>query len=64
MTPAILNVEVDADGNVKVKVEGVVGPGCTDLAKGIETALGKVETVTPTGDFYRRVQQQQKAGGR
>jgi uridine kinase len=60
----ILTVEIDAEGNTKVKVEGVVGSGCTDLAKGIEEALGKVETVTPTSDFYRRAQQQQKASGR
>jgi hypothetical protein len=45
-------VEIDDDGNVAAKVEGVQGPACGDLSKFLDD-LGEVTRDDPTGDYFQ-----------
>jgi len=48
-----ITINVPLDGPVNVSVEGHDGPGCKDLTKDLEKALGKVESVEKTADFAK-----------
>ena len=39
-----IEIIVAKDGSITVEAKGVVGPGCTDLTKTMENALGDVES--------------------
>ena len=47
-----LEITIDDDGNVTIKVVGVAGPDCLKLTKEIEEALGIVVDRQRTNDFY------------
>jgi hypothetical protein len=47
-----LEITIDDDGNVTIKVVGVAGPDCLKLTKEIEEALGNVVDRQRTNDFY------------
>ena len=47
-----LEITIDDDGNVTIKVIGVSGPECLKLTKEIEEALGQVVDRQRTNDFY------------
>lgn len=47
-----LEITIDDDGNVTIKVVGVSGPECLKLTKEIEEALGTVVDRQRTNDFY------------
>jgi hypothetical protein len=47
-------VEIDREGNPKVEVKGHVGPGCKELTKQIELALGAAESENKKPEFYRQ----------
>lgn len=47
-----LEISVDDDGNVSIKVVGCTGPECVELTKDIEAALGVVVKTQKTGEFY------------
>ncbi len=47
-----LEITIDDDGNVTIKVVGVAGPDCLKLTKDIEEALGIVVDRQRTNDFY------------
>jgi hypothetical protein len=47
-----LEITVDDDGNVSIKVIGCTGPECVELTKEIEAALGIVTDKKKLGDFY------------
>jgi len=59
-----ITVTIDADSNVRVEVQGVVGKGCRALTADLEKALGRVKEVKSTADYHRAptVGQAQKAG--
>ena len=46
-------VTIGADGSTQVSVVGQPGPGCLDLTKAIEAALGDVESRECTVDYYQ-----------
>jgi len=48
-----LEITIDDDGNVTIKVVGVAGPDCLKLTKEIEEALGVVTDRQRTNDFYQ-----------
>jgi acylphosphatase len=50
-------VQVKKDGSVQIQVQGHTGPGCLDLTKGIEDALGSVESRECSVEFYEAVTQ-------
>ena len=47
-------VEVKGDGTTKVEVQGHKGPGCVDLTRAIEAALGNVESRECSVEFYEQ----------
>jgi hypothetical protein len=48
-----LEITIDDDGNVSIKVLGVGGPDCLKLTKEIEEALGVVIDRQRTSEFYQ-----------
>ena len=48
-----LEISIDDDGNVTIKVVGVAGPDCLALTKEIEEALGGVVDRQRTNEFYQ-----------
>lgn len=53
---AEIEITVLKSGKAKVEVKGVAGPGCMDLARGLENALGVVESLEKTAEFYEEIQ--------
>jgi hypothetical protein len=51
-----VEVEIAADGQVSLKVRGVKGKGCVDLAKALEAALGETEERSLTPEYYEAAQ--------
>ena len=47
-------VEIDQTGNPKVEVKGHVGPGCKELTKQIELALGAAESENKKPEYYKQ----------
>jgi hypothetical protein len=45
-------ITISPEGDTKVKVQGVAGPGCQELSREIERALGSVAKDTPTREMY------------
>jgi DNA-binding transcriptional regulator LsrR (DeoR family) len=51
-------------GRVEVKVEGVSGPGCQDLTKGIQQRLGMDQAcAVPLPEMYQQEQEKEKELG-
>lgn len=49
-----IEVVVAADGTVTVEAIGVQGPGCQDLTRALEEALGSVESRECKVEFYEQ----------
>lgn len=49
-----LEISIDEDGNVSIKVVGCSGPSCVELTRGIEEALGEVVDRQRTSDYYQQ----------
>lgn len=52
MDDEIIEVVINPDGSVEVKVEGVKGPDCTVITEGLEQILGGEFERTYTGEYY------------
>jgi len=48
-----MEIEIGADGQVKVHVVGVSGPSCVPLTRALEQSLGTVTDVTKTSEYYK-----------
>lgn len=48
-----LHIEIDAEGNVKIKSHGFKGNECDQELKPIESALGKVVSTEKTSEFFQ-----------
>lgn len=59
-----LEITVTKDGEVKIRVKGVAGPGCEDLTKGIEQAMGTVVSREKTGEYFVETEQSEIKVGR
>lgn len=46
-------VTIAPEGAVEVKVEGHAGPGCKDLTRGLEAALGQTEQDRRTAEYHQ-----------
>lgn len=46
-------VEIDPQAKVTVSVEGVAGPGCHDVSRAIEAAMGRTTEDVQTSEFYQ-----------
>ena len=53
---AEIEVIVSADGTVTVEALGVVGPGCLDLTRALEEALGTVESRSCKTEYYEQAE--------
>ena len=47
-----MEITIDRDGNVKVRVRGVKGAECVEFTKWLEEGLGEVEKRELTPDYY------------
>lgn len=47
-----LEITIDAEGNVSIKVVGGDGSTCVELTKELEEALGLVDKRTFTAEYY------------
>ena len=54
-------VNIDADGEVKVEAQGVVGSGCAALTKAIEQSLGATTGDVKKPEYFQQQSQGQKA---
>lgn len=55
-------IDIDPTGKVKIEVNGAAGTSCENLTRGIEQALGSVESHELKPEYYKPVQQQQRVG--
>ena len=51
-----VEVEIAADGEVSLKVRGVKGKGCVEVAKALAEALGEVSERSLTSEYYETAQ--------
>jgi hypothetical protein len=51
-----IKVEVNQEGDTRIKVEGVKGKSCKDLTKAIEEALGTTTADKKTAEYHEREQ--------
>jgi hypothetical protein len=58
---AQLTIDIALGGETKIKVTGHAGPGCKNLTKDIEDALGTVTSDQKTGEYHQAAQQGQQA---
>lgn len=49
-----LEITIDANGNVSIKVAGAKGGKCLDITKPIEEALGEVKLREMTPEYYEQ----------
>ncbi len=47
-----VTVRISPNGDTKVAVEGVAGPGCQSLTAGLEKALGTTTENQQTSEFF------------
>jgi hypothetical protein len=52
-----IEVMIEADGRVTLRPKGAQGPGCLEMTRGLEEALGEVESRELTADYYRQASQ-------
>lgn len=52
MSQAELQIVINAAGKVQIEVKGVQGPGCTELTRQLEAALGDVEKRDYKAEYY------------
>lgn len=45
-------IRIKPDATTTIEVNGVKGASCKDLTKGLEEALGAVQSEEKTGEFY------------
>lgn len=50
-------IDIDADGNMKIEVNGVKGSECLKETKELEEKLGVVTKRDKKPDFYARIKQ-------
>lgn len=48
-----MEITIDKEGRIQVKVRGVQGTGCLALTKDLENAAGVVEHREYTADYYQ-----------
>ncbi len=55
--PHSIIIDITPEGQIKSTVKGVKGPACGKLTEWLDQ-LGKVETTTPTPEYYQAAQAQ------
>lgn len=55
-------VTISAGGEAKVEVKGYTGPGCKDLTRQLEAALGATTSDIKTREYYQADRAHQRQG--
>ena len=55
-----IEVTISPEGKAFVKVTGVAGTGCVELARGIEEALGTTKRIDYTAEYYQATEVDQE----
>lgn len=50
----VIEVIIDEDGIAQVSVQGVCGPGCKELTKDLEQALGITTDSKKTAEYFQK----------
>ncbi len=59
-----IKIEIDAEGNVTLNVNGIQGNTCLTETKKLEEALGLVEKREKKPSFYAKITNNQSVGNR
>ncbi len=54
MEPEEMEITIDKDGRITVKVHGAQGTSCLSLTRELENAVGVVEEREHTAEFYEQ----------
>lgn len=57
---ARIAVTIDQNGQATFKVEGVEGPGCTDLTRALQKAVGVTVKDVKTNEYYAQATTQER----
>ena len=49
-----IEVEIDENGEIKMKTHGLKGKKCIDELKYFEKSLGKIKETQKTGEYYEK----------
>lgn len=47
-----LEILISEEGEIKVQVKGIKGPGCRDVVKNFSSGVGKIAGMVNTSEFY------------
>ena len=61
---AEIEVIVSKDGTITVEAKGAVGPGCLDLTRALEEALGSVESRSCKTEYFEQAEAGQQLSQR
>ncbi len=53
-----IRIRIGRDGKTAMQVEGVAGPGCLELTKAFEQAIGEVEERTLCDAYHQEVSEE------
>jgi len=56
-----MRIRIDKGGKTTIHVEGVAGPGCLELAKAFEEAIGEVEERELTDAYHEETSEYVRA---
>lgn len=56
-----IEIVISPDGQVKLEVKGIKGPGCVPEAKKLAEALGEIKSQEPTHEYYEKSQEKSQA---
>lgn len=67
MEPEEMEITIDKEGRITVKVHGAPGTSCLSLTRGLENSVGVVEQREHTAEFYEQAaesRESQRLGSR
>ena len=56
-----IQVIIDTNGHTRIETQGFAGAACRQASKGLEEALGIVESDRPTAELYQQAKEKEAA---